>query len=159
MTDDLESLLARGYRYALALSHDPTAAEDLLQDVWLAILQRGAPRHVGYLFRSIRNRFLDLAKRHRLVVLEPLDAVDEFAGTARAPRHLDRVDLERGLSRLRDVEREALYLTAVEGYTVAELAELAELTEQPLGTASSLVRRARHKLQSFAVEAEGRRSG
>ncbi len=146
---DLEELLRRGFRFALALAHDEARAEDLLQDAWVAILRRGAPRHVGYLFQTIRNRFLDQEKRERLVTLEPLDAHDkaeELAFLDRASSWPDVESVYRALGGLRPVEREAVYLAAVEGYTVREIAEL---TGRPIGTVSSLIQRARRKLRDL----------
>ncbi|MEM8960483.1 MAG: RNA polymerase sigma factor [Acidobacteriota bacterium] len=140
---DLDQLLARGYRYALSLTHDHARAEDLVQDAWLSILEREAPRHVGYFFRTIRNRFLDLEKRRRLVAVEPLD---ESVEVGVEPVSIDVEDVERGLGTLRALEREALYLSAVEGHTVAEVATL---TDQPLGSVSSLIQRGRAKLRRF----------
>lgn len=147
---ELEALLQRGYRFALALTHDPDRASDLLQDAWVAILRRGAPRHVGYLFKTLRNRFIDQERRRRLVALEPLDSIEHDAD---ALSFLDEAswfpDLDtvgQALGELRPVEREALFLAAVEGHSVREIAEL---TEQPLGTVSSLVQRARRKVRQF----------
>ncbi len=155
MTDELETLIVRGYRYARALTHDSAQAEDLVQDAWLAILRRGAPRHVGYLFRTIRNRFLDLEKRRRLVAVEPL----ESATTVETPTPtfaIDPRDLARSFGALRAGEREALYLAVVEGYTTAEVATL---TEQPLGTTSSLIQRAKAKLRRTLRDEQERRHG
>ena len=145
-TTDLDELLRRGFRFALALTHDESRAEDLLQDAWVAMLRRDAPRHVGYLFRTIRNRFLDLVKRERLVTLEPLDSHGddpELAFLDVMSSWPDSTAVYQALGELRPVEREAIYLNAVEGYTVREVSAL---TEQPLGTVSSLIQRARRTL-------------
>lgn len=146
----LEDLLQRGFRFALALTHDEDRASDLLQDAWLAMLRRGAPRHVGYLFQTLRNRFLDQQRRRRLVAIEPLDDLPEHADEL---SFLDEASLfpevgtvSQALEDLRPLEREALFLAAVEGHTVREIAEL---TSQPLGTVSSLIQRARRKVVSF----------
>ncbi len=150
---DLEELLRRGFRFALALAHDEARAENLLQDAWVAILRRGGPRHVGYLFQTIRNRFLDQEKRERLVTLEPLDAHSED----RALTFLDKASawpdvgtVYQALAELRPAEREVVYLAAVEGYTVREIAEL---TDRPPGTVSSLGQRARRKMCKLLLPA------
>ena len=146
----LKDLLQRGFRYALALTHDPDEANDLLQDAWLAVLRRGSPRHVGYLFRTMRNRFLDLERRRRLVAIEPLEALpanaDELSFLDQASLFPETDTVRQALGALRPPEREALFLAAVEGYSVSEIAEL---TSQPRGTVSSLVQRARRKVQGF----------
>ncbi|MCH9649287.1 MAG: sigma-70 family RNA polymerase sigma factor [Deltaproteobacteria bacterium] len=145
----LEELLQRGFRFALSLTGDRQEAEDLLQDAWVAMLRSRSPRHLGYLFQVIRNRFLDLQRRRGLVSFEPIEASeDELGGLGFLDATQSRVDLatvEQALRYLRPQEREALFLAAVEGYTVKEIAEL---TERPLGTVSSLVQRARKKIQS-----------
>jgi len=146
---DLESLLARGFRFALALAHDEARAEDLLQDAWVSMLRRDAPRHVGYLFQTIRNRFLDQERRERLVTLEPLDIrgdQDDLGFLAEASSWPEVGTVRQALGDLRPGEREVVYLAAIEGYTVREIADL---TTQPLGTVSSLIQRARRKLRSF----------
>lgn len=52
----------------------------------------------------------------------------------------------QALNNLRSQEREALFLTAVEGYTAQEIADL---THQPRGTVLSLVHRAKQKIRRF----------
>ncbi len=148
---ELTSLLQRGYRYALSLTHDEARAEDLLQDALVALLRRGPLRGVGYLITTIRNRFIDLYRRERLVVMTPIDEVGEDAlGAFNAPDPvIDPERLEQGLATLRPAEREALYLAGVEGYTAQEIANL---TRRPRGTVLSLIHRARHKLRAFFGE-------
>ncbi len=154
MARDLDQLLRRGYRFALALTHDEARAEDLLQDAWVAMLKRGAPQHAGYLFQTLRNRFLDQVKRERLVTLEPLDPAGEGGELA----FLDEASswpevgaIHQALGSLRPLEREAVFLAGIEGYTVREIAEL---TGQPLGTVSSLIQRARRKLRDVLRPAQ-----
>jgi RNA polymerase sigma-70 factor (ECF subfamily) len=153
--EELEDLLRRGYRFALSLTHDPVSAEDLLQDAWLSILTPGRPRHVGYLFAAIRNRFFDLHRRAKLLVVEPLDPAEETppdaepaAALAQEELRIDLLTLEQALGLLRPEEREALFLTAVEGYTAQQAAEL---TGRPRGTILSLVHRARLKMRRHAA--------
>src|SRR5713101_1974455 len=74
----LDELLQRGYRYAVSLTHDPTRAEDLLHDAWVAVLRAGGARTVGYLFSSIRSRFLNQTRHERLVPMVQWDeALDQ----------------------------------------------------------------------------------
>ena len=156
----LDELLQRGYRYAVSLTHDPARAEDLLHDAWVAILQAGGARAVGYLFSSIRSRFINQARHERLVPMvqwdEALDRglLDSTAAAENAPNGRLRASqgaLERALSQLRPIEREALFLAAVEGHTAAEIADL---TQQSRGTVLSLIHRARAKLRRFLEQAQ-----
>ncbi len=145
---ELEELLHRGYRYALSLTHDENRAEDLLQDAFVSILRRGGHRSAAYLNATIRNRFIDLYRRERLVVMQRLEETGEEAMLA-----LDADDswvdpelLDQALGTLRPQEREAIYLATVEDYTAREIADF---TGRPRGTVLSLLHRARAKLRAF----------
>ena len=157
----LGDLLERGYRYALALTHDPDGAADVLQDACVATLSAAGPWSAGYLCAAIRTRFIDQYRRRRLVVLEPYaepgDPGDPPSADLRpeaSPGDEDRiraelVSVERALGMLRPEEREVLYLTAVEGHTAQEIAEL---TSRPRGTVLSLIHRGRRKLREILGE-------
>ncbi len=149
--EDLDELFQRGFRYALALSHDPDRAADLLQDACVSCLRAGAAWRTGYLFSAIRSRFVDQYRRQMISVVEPIGdpGALERAGAAEDPTHdeLFRADLDhldRALGGLRADEREALYLSAVEGYSAREIAEA---TGRPRGTVLSVIHRARRKLR------------
>ncbi len=150
--DSLADLLQNGFRYALSLTHDRARAEDLLHDAWLAVLRAGGPQHKGYLFSAIRTRFLNHHKRERLVPCVSLDEARD-AGLEESQNlfelDLDSGDLERSLASLRPVEREALFLSAVEGYTAEEIAIR---TNQPRGTVLSLIFRAKQKLRRYFAQ-------
>ncbi len=155
---DLDALLRAGYRYALSLTGGVDRAEDLLQDAWLALLQADGARTRPYLFRCIRSKHVDRHRRARLVAIDPLppeelEAAQDEASAAADPRLVEatRAELAAALSGLRAEEREAVFLSAVEGYTAAEIGEL---MEAPRGTVLSLVHRARKKLQSALQGAE-----
>ena len=62
-------------------------------------------------------------------------------------------EMHRALGRLRDDEREVLFLAAVEGYTATELAEL---TDKPRGTILSMIHRAKKKLREVLAPKDGR---
>lgn len=146
--DQLEDLLQRGFRYALALSHSRPQAEDLVQDGVVALLRRGGPWTPAYLLRVIRNRFVDLHRRDRLVVMRALDDVPEpavRAGFDEPAAIVDPERLDRALAALRPEEREAIYLHCVEGYTAREIAEF---TAQPRNTVLSLLHRGRARAQA-----------
>src|SRR5438132_10115047 len=102
--EELAELLQRGFRYALSLAHDRSQAEDLVQDAWTSLLTRGNAYHAGYLFATIRNRFIDQSRRSRLVGLAPLEESDGRGGEV-PPRDeeaivTDRAAIRQALSRL-----------------------------------------------------------
>lgn len=162
-TAKLSELLQRGYRYAYSLTHHKSKAEDLLQDAWVAVLQARGPHTTGYLFSAIRSQFLNHNKRERLVSMIALDdapAENSAEHGQHDPEPLLRADtaaMDAALARLRPVEREVLFLSAVEGYTAEEIAQN---TCQPRGTILSLLHRARLKLRrALRPNAEQRETG
>ena len=154
--DSLATLLQDGFRYAMSLSHDVSDAEDILQDAWLAVLKANGPHEKPYLFRAIKSRFINQYRRERLVPISSIEA-DEVGGaeqvTGAEDINLSGVDSafwESGLSKLRPSEREALFLSVVEGYSAKEISEQ---TDQPRGSVLSLIHRAKQKLRrSFSRE-------
>ena len=149
MSESLAILLQHGYRYALSLAHHAAKAEDLLQDAWVAVIQAGGPHEKGYLFCAIRSRYYNLHKRELLVPMEPLESIVEPADDSINVNHehdFDDPRLETAFSQLRGIEREVLYLSAVEGYTAQEITTI---TGQARGTVLSMLNRTRKKVQRY----------
>lgn len=149
---NLTRLLNQGYRYALALTQDKHGAEDLLQDAWISVLQANGPQVKGYLFSAIRSRYLNQNKRDQLAPLVSLDAGDAEPPESEQVNFETTVELDElavHLNALRPVEREALFLFAVEGYTAAEIAQH---TGNPRGTVLSLIHRSRRKLHARIIK-------
>lgn len=145
---DLNALLHRGYRYALALTHNTDEADDVLQDAWVAVLNASQTRSPGILFRAIRSRFIDRYRRKRLVSMSSLDSEPGEHMDPNAQCDLNGViaynELERALGGVRSEERELLFLSAVEGYTAEEIGDL---TDRTSGAVRVLLYRVRRKLQ------------
>ncbi len=148
MTDpEIADLLDRGYRYALSLTHDSHRAEDLLQDAWKGVLASGGTWTRPYLFRAIKNKWIDQHRRGQIVEFQGLEEeVAVHADTGDLAR-----DLDAALATLRPEEREALYLNVVEGWTARELAER---SGRPRNTVLSLIHRAKLKLKDLLQAAE-----
>jgi RNA polymerase sigma-70 factor (ECF subfamily) len=146
--DVLAVLADRGFRYALALTGDRERAADTLQDAWVAMLRAGGEIGPGYLFAAIRSRVCDQARRPRLVVFSDPADLPEVADAApgEAPDPVPSGDLAAALARLREDEREALFLTAVEGWSVEAVAEH---QGRPRNTLLSILHRARIKLRTW----------
>lgn len=143
----LEALLNSAYRYAHALCAHAEMAEDLVHESWLKVVGKHGPNpDKALLFRVVRNLFIDDV-RHRTRF--PSDSFEEQAmvdnGGSDPSYYVseDRV-LAQGLSDLRLLEREVLFLWVFEGHTAAEIATL---TEQSRGTVLSQIHRAKGKLK------------
>lgn len=157
--EDLEGLAQRGYRFALSLTHESTKAEDLVQDACLSLLKANGPWTPAYLFTAIRNRFVDLHRRERLIEIGPIaeeacevGANDWSIWPGCSDLKIQNGTLRRALGRLRPEERAVLFLAALEGRTAREIGELLDC---PRGTVLSLMHRARHKLQQ-SLQSDGR---
>ncbi|TDI51887.1 MAG: RNA polymerase sigma factor [Acidobacteria bacterium] len=149
----LEDLLQRGYRFAFSLTHDAARAEDVLQEAWVSVLRARGPHTVGYLFATIRSRFVDQYRRELIAPTESLDAHPHLAAEAEATFWTERCQsvpvhaaLHRAMASLRPEERAVLVLSAVEGYTAREIGEL---LDAPRGTVLSLMHRTRVKLRRW----------
>lgn len=152
VSSNMDELLQRGYRYALSLTHDRHAAEELLQEACLSLVQSGGRWHVGSVLTAIRHRFIDRLRRRGLT-MQSLDIAAEVAHEAAGPAALTNeldADLERALGALRPEERELLYLSAVEEMTAAEIAKI---TDRPRGTILSLIHRAKRKARELLIVA------
>jgi len=152
-----DELIRSGYRYACALARDPDSARDLVHDAWLTLLGRHGPQpDRALLFRAIRHRHIDEYRRRRRAGSVDFDDADPDVhaagnGPSGPPDPVDP-QLVRALATLRDVEREALFLSVVEGYTATEIGEM---TDSPRGTVLSLLHRARAKLRAQMGEEDG----
>lgn len=147
---DLAALAQRGYRFALALTHDRTSAADLVQDAWLAVLVAGGPWTDAYLFAAVRNRFIDRCRRDKRIRFEPLPEEPVADHESNGPMEdeggfdVSPEILNDALAVLSAEERGALYLAAVEGYGTKQLSEL---LQRPPGTVMSMMHRARRRLR------------
>ncbi|MCK4873682.1 MAG: RNA polymerase sigma factor [Phycisphaerales bacterium] len=152
---EFDVLLEAAFGYACSLTHSDDRAWDLLQDACVALVASDGPWHRGYLFTTIRNRFIDEYRRNMKLKFEPLSDDERAMSAVRTLRAEDVIDyvaaketVEQALSNLRPEEREVLYLSAVEEYTVTEIAEL---IDKPRGTVLSLLHRAKARVRRRAA--------
>ncbi len=143
--------MQRGFRYALALTHDPARAQDLVHEALVSILRSQSPRTAPYFFTVIRSRHVDQRRRDEVVSMESLEDIDESRIAELLDAEADTVDgeaLERALARLRPEEREVLMLACVENLTCAQISEV---FGRPRGSITSLLYRAQQKLRQLVI--------
>ncbi len=152
---DTETLNAC-YRYALALSGNQQDAEDLVQEGWLKLSGRfGYKPDRPLLFRTVRNLFIDQTRRQRRVedyrsrYADNNPESEPCQGSATAEFR----NMEQPLQNLRNIERETLFLSVVEGYTASEIAKLTGMTR---GSVLSMLHRTRKKLQAAIDDGDKR---
>ena len=143
-------MLQRLYRYGYSLTRDEHRAYDLLQDAVEATLRK-SPQDPQAMLRYIRtimrNRFIDEYRREQRHPTLSFDEQDDCPVDI-DPRVLEEVviaqhDLDVVIAVLGPMERELLFLWAVEGYTAQELADQ---TGAPRGTVLARLHRLRTKI-------------
>jgi RNA polymerase sigma-70 factor (ECF subfamily) len=144
----IEATIPALRRYARALTREPEAADDLVQDTLVRALRSEHLFHGGdvrsWLYTILtnlnRNRLRSLARRPALSPLEDNDA-PELAGPEAGGR-----DIERALATLAEDQRAALLLVVLEGLTYREVAEIQGV---PIGTVMSRLARARVQIKTY----------
>lgn len=141
------------FRYSLSLAQNEDNAFDLLQTSFEKLLKKlvsgeEIPNLRGYLYRIIRNQFIDNVRHKKrwkweefpdegnVAMLHPSQMEDLF---------LNRSEVEHLLKEVSPVERELLYLSAVEEYSVQEIADL---TQTPKGTLLSRLHRLKLRIRN-----------
>jgi RNA polymerase sigma-70 factor (ECF subfamily) len=167
-----EALFARWsgplLRYVERLVRDAASAEELVQEVFLRVYrarERYEPdaRFSTWLFTiATRLAWNELRRPRYRSPHDPVDGDGEgppLALAAEQPAAEDVVDarrmgarVDRALSELPERQRAALWLSAVEGLSYAEVAELLETTEKSV---KALVHRARTAVAARVAMASG----
>lgn len=161
IVDDLDGL----YRFALLLTGDSHAAQDVVQETAVRALAaaggfRGDASARTWLHRIAHNVVIDSARRSGRVVptaeVEALWRDDDYTvDTAEVvARATDRAELEDALIRLPETQRTAVVLHDVEGWTVPEIATA---TGVSLPAAKQRLRRGRMALVTALAAGPERR--
>ncbi|MFZ1286715.1 MAG: sigma-70 family RNA polymerase sigma factor [Candidatus Phosphoribacter sp.] len=167
MTEAVPGLL----RYARALTRDPVAAEDLVQDTVVRALERGADFRgeaspATWLHRILHHRFVDLTRASRT---QPVDAEELAEQVERAWRDdAYTVDAETVILRAERAEelrdaiihlpvgyRSAVVLHDVQGLTAAHVAEIQDVS---LAAAKQRISRGRAMLVTQLARGTERRA-
>lgn len=147
----IERYLGRLHGYAHSLCGDADEARDLVQNCALkALTARAEPpdeaAYRAWLFRILRNGFLDQVRRNRVrEQLAPKLADVTVPGEywAAADRLISVLTVKRELARLPEAHREIIGLIDIAGLSYAEAAEALDV---PAGTVMSRIGRARAAL-------------
>jgi RNA polymerase sigma-70 factor (ECF subfamily) len=156
---------ARAYQYALKLTKHAEEARDVVSEgfirVFRAIRQfRSNSAFTTWLYRILRNCFLDMRKRKTLKVVASLDAVRETDDgeiqiqvvdnhispheEAEKSDHSSRV--RRSIGQLTPIQRDMIILYHAEQMSYEEIAFALDL---PVGTVKSRLNRARIALKDI----------
>ncbi|MBJ3774775.1 RNA polymerase sigma factor [Acuticoccus mangrovi] len=144
-------------RFALSLARQHDVADDLVQSACeRALLNAGSfqpgTRFDAWMFRIIRNLWIDRIRRTNTQAAAPVEEADAVVGTdgvAVATSRLELSDTAQAIHQLPDEQREVLTLVCVEGLSYAEAAGVMGV---PVGTVMSRLARARTKLAALLAE-------
>lgn len=154
LRERLEGLFRRvgatAHRLALAITGDPQAAEDVVQEAFVRLaaredLLRDPATLDGYLLRAVRNLALDWLRRAR-VRAGSAEGVMLVAAPGEAERGADPRRVSNALLALPPDQREVVVLRVWEGLSFRDIAER---TEAPLGTVHSRFRYAMERLRAL----------
>ncbi len=142
------------YSVALRVLHEPAAAEDVLQEIFMQIWRKPASFSIergslaGWLAIIARNRSIDLHRRRR-----PTEAVEDvvlassFNLAEESERNLLLEKTQVWMELLSAEQRHTLHMAFFDGLTHAEIAQV---TGDPLGTIKTRIRRALQTLRKAA---------
>ena len=135
------------YRLALCRTQSIPDAEDVYQDVFLALLRQQAEgweagRMKAWLIRTTLNRCTDL---HRFRLRRPVLALADLPETA-AEADSGAAELWDAVARLPEKLRVPIHLYYAEGYSTEEIAGLLDI---PAATVRTRLRRARKRLKDL----------
>lgn len=163
----IEQYQHRLLRFLIYLTGNRETAEDLFQETWLRVLERGGQydgKHnfSTWLFAIARNLAIDVLRRKKAASLDTRGAEDEEPFDIPATGQASAFDLvaeqgqservTRALNTIPSEYREALVLRFHEGLT---LDEIAAITRVPLGTVKSRIYRGLHILMPRLKGARG----
>ena len=162
--DDAMQYLNQLFSVAQRLTGNRTEAEDLVQETYLNGYRAYGSFEEGtnlraWLFKILQNNYKNAlrTKSRRPVKYEPHDdeEIEEHYFMNRTTPEdvaLDRMTdpmVKKAVDELPEAFREAVLLADVEGFTYAEIAEI---TEVPIGTVMSRIHRGRKSLQKTLYE-------
>jgi RNA polymerase sigma-70 factor, ECF subfamily len=134
------------FSLARHLCGNPSDAEDLVQDTYARALTGRFEQGTNvraWLFRILRNAFIDHARRRQIVLEIPDDSLDPPDPGPDALRYVTGTEVVRAIGELA-VELRFVVLLDVEGFTEAEIADI---MRTPAGTVKSRLSRAKARLR------------
>ncbi|WP_220720761.1 RNA polymerase sigma factor [Agarivorans litoreus] len=124
-----DALLNQLYRYGFSLCHSSEQAYELLQSCCEKVLQKDPPPEPlqPYMMRVIRNEFIDNFRRKKLELVVDEDQYIDASIVEKSLQNMELLLIDQQhvglvMERLSEDERELLYLWAVEGLSVQEIA-------------------------------------
>lgn len=157
--EQLKTILPRLRIYALSLTRDRDAADDLVHDTVIKALTgrnsfQPGTNLAAWLFRIQRNEFISGLRRRRPTVPVDTAIAELLSHPAQQDSGLVMREFMTAFGKLASAQREALLLAVLEGLPYETIAEH---TGVSVGTVKSRISRARDTLERLLMEGEVRR--
>ena len=138
------------FRHGLVLTRRPGEAEDLVQAVFVKLATTGAPllavrKPANYLHRILHAAWIDSQRKPGATNETAIDANGEFAAQESGARMESAIDLTRALAGLPTLQRQAVQLHLIEGFSFREAGRIAGVS---MFTAASRYRAALERLRA-----------
>lgn len=163
----IEQYQHRLLRYLLYMTGSRETAEDIFQETWVRVLERGAQydgRHdfSTWLFAVARNLVIDLARRKKFASLDSMADEDDQPLQIEAtgqPSAFDSIawqeDAERVRNALAHIQAEYREALVLRFHEELSLEEISTVTGAPLGTIKSRIYRGLNTLMPRLKGARG----
>ncbi|WP_420564765.1 sigma-70 family RNA polymerase sigma factor [Thalassobaculum sp.] len=140
-------------RYAQALTHNPVAADDLVQESLSRALAKSYQFRPdsnlrAWLFTILHNQFIS-SKRHETRVGAPVDPEKAEATLSSRPNQERRLivkALDLALHTLPMRQKQAIELVVLDGYSYEDAADVVDV---PIGTIKSRIARGRDTMREY----------
>ena len=153
---DLQSHREYLRRYAVARTHDPVEAEDLVQEsLTRALTYARSGKTIknlrAYLFAILNNVLADKwSRKRRSISVVPLTNDADLVGEAPAQiAHIQWIELVEAIDKLPAAQRQVVVLVGLEGVPYQSAAEIMDI---PIGTVMSRLNRGREALRRTFIE-------
>jgi RNA polymerase sigma-70 factor, ECF subfamily len=113
------------YRYAVMLLADAAAAEDAVQQVFIALLRQRGPieNEAHYLRRAVRNECYSMLRARKVRADAGVDRPLLEAAVDAPVAPDERIALERAIRELPAEQREVIHFHVFEGWTFQQVAD------------------------------------
>ncbi len=158
---DFKDLFERHYRplcmYAIHYLKDVEAAEDVVQDVFVAFWERNADANDSraYLYRMTRNKCIDIIRKNGHGKVQPEDAGGDISDEEAVNRSTIEANLWEAVSRLPHGRRELLLMSKRDGMTYEEIANAKGLSvntvRNQIARALNALRKERDRIIDFVL--------
>jgi RNA polymerase sigma-70 factor, ECF subfamily len=157
--EQLKAILPRLRVYALSLTRDRDAADDLVHDTVIKALTGRASFEPGtnlsaWVFRIQRNEFISGLRRQRPTVPVDTAIADSLSHQPHQESRLVMREFMSAFGKLASTQREALLLAVLEGQSYEVIAAH---TGVSVGTVKSRISRARDMLERLLLEGDTKR--